>query len=462
MTDEKTTSPPLASRTERKAAGKALRQTVPRSVHSEWKPPRDRPDSISLLEESNKGRVPNLIPIRYGRMLKSPLAYLRGSAIVMARDLASLPTTDIRLQICGDCHLQNFGWFATPERNLVFDVNDFDETRKAPWEWDLKRLAASVVVAARGKQSSLSEQKRLVRAVLSEYRSRLAAYCELAPLEMWYQRLDADALLLQTTDIASKKRSQQIVDAARQRTMDRLLPKMTERVNGQLRFTDQPPLVFHPPQFDHYLETIRELMLQYRQTLLEDRRSLLDRYRLIDVAYKVVGVGSVGLRCGIILMLDANNSPLVLQIKEARASVLEAYVGRSERPHHGHRIVHGQRLMQAASDIFLGWATDSEGRGYYFRQLRDMKMSVDVETMTPLEFEEYILLCGWAMARAHAKAGDAAMISGYLGTSEQFDDALAEFGIAYAGQVERDYESLQMAAKSGRIVADEGLISAGG
>ena len=461
MSAESNTSVSLTSRKERKATGKALRESVPRSAHSVWKPPADRPDIVSLLEESNHERLPDLIPIRYSRMLQSPLACLRGSAVIMAGDLAGLPTIGVRLQSCGDCHLQNFGWFASPERNLIFDVNDFDETRKAPWEWDLKRLVASVVVAARGKKASKSQQQQLAQAVVKQYREHLDSYAALAQLEMWYERLDANVFLSQATEVASRKRSQQIIDTARLRTIESLLPKMTERVNGQLRFKDRAPLIFHPPHFDDYLNRIRVTMQEYRQTLSEDRRVLLDRYRLVDVAYKVVGVGSVGLRCSIILMLDADDFPLVLQMKEARASVLEKFVGHSERPHHGHRIVHGQRLMQAASDMFLGWANDSEGRSYYFRQLRDMKMSVDLDAMSISELEEYVRLCGWALARAHAKAGDAATISGYIGVSTQFDEALAEFGIAYATQVEQDFQTLKNAAQSGRITVGNAPVLTG-
>lgn len=447
-------------RCDRQAAGKALRETVPRSIHATWKPSSTRTDIISLLEQSNQDRLPELASLRYRRMLQSPLACLRGSAIVMAEDLAGLPMTNIRLQACGDCHLQNFGWFASPERNLVFDVNDFDETLNAPWEWDVKRLVASAVVAARGLNASKSEQQEIGEEVAREYREHLAEYEKLGPLEMWYVRLDSSVLLTQATDISSKERSQQMIDAARQRTIDKLLPKLTECTNGELRFKDRPPLVSHAPDFDNYLSKIRELMQQYRATLSDERRVLLDRYRLVDVADKVVGVGSVGLRCGMILMLDPDDSPLVLQIKEARPSVLEKFVGPSDRTHPGHRIVHGQRLMQAASDIFLGWANGSSGRSFYFRQLRDMKMSVNVESGSLLELQEYSRLCGWALARAHAKSGDASSITGYLGSGSQFDEALGEFGMAYANQVERDFETLQNAAKSGRIVvADDPKVS---
>ena len=441
------------TRLERRAAGKSVREAVPRSVHAAWKPAADRPDIVSLLEESNQDRVEELIPLRYGRMLQSPLAFLRGSAIVMARDLSGLPTTGIRLQICGDCHLQNFGWFASPERNLLFDVNDFDETRTAPWEWDVKRLAASVVLAARALKESPSDQRALAESVVQEYRDRLTEYEQLSPLEAWYARLDAPALLNREMGADSKKRAQLILDAARQKTVDKLLPKLTERVGGALRFKDRPPLISHATDNHNYLETIRKLMVGYRSTLSDERQLLFDRYRLVDVAYKVVGVGSVGLRSGVILMLDPDDAPLVLQIKEARASVWEKYVGPSARTHHGHRIVHGQRVMQSASDIFLGWANDSKGRSYYFRQLRDMKLSVNLDRMSLPELQDYSRLCGWALARAHAKAGDASGIVGYIGSGEAFSEAISAFATAYADQTECDFGTLQNAEKSGRIRA---------
>ncbi len=448
------------TRAQRQAEGKLLRETVPRSAHSVWKPTAQRADIVELLEESNQDRLPELIPLRYQRMLQSPLAFFRGSAIVMAADLAGLPTINLRLQSCGDCHLQNFGWFASPERNLIFDINDFDETRKAPWEWDIKRLVSSAVLAARGLNASKSEQQQLGQAVVQEYRQHLAEYQLLAPLDMWYVRLDADALINQSSSIASKKRCQQMIDAARQRTVDKLLPKMTEGKGRELRFRNSPPLIFHPTEIDQLTREIDRMMHHYRATLSDERRLLLDRYRLMDVAYKVVGVGSVGLRCGIILMLDSDDFPLVLQIKEARASVLEKYVGKSQRSHSGQRIVHGQRVMQAASDIFLGWTEDSSGRSFYIRQLRDMKMSANVESMSIEGLEEYVRLCGWALARAHAKSGEAATITGYLGSGSQFDEALAEFGIAYAIQAERDFETLQKAAQSGRIAVENHLDAA--
>jgi uncharacterized protein (DUF2252 family) len=414
-----------------------------------------------MLEESNHDRLSDLIPLRFARMLQSPLAFLRGSACIMAADLAGLPTTNVRVQSCGDCHLQNFGWFATPERNLIFDITDFDESRRAPWEWDLKRLVASVALASRELKTppSKSTQEDLARAAAKSYREHLEAFETMSPLEMWYVRLDANQLMNRSLGIASKTRCQQILDAARQRTMDQLLPRITHRVDEKLQFKDHPPLITHPTPFDRILREIHGLIQQYRGTLSDERRVLLDRYRMVDVAYKVVGVGSVGLRCGIILMLDPDDAALVLQIKEARASVLEKFVGKSERTHHGHRVVHGQRVMQAASDQFLGWANDSLGRSYYFRQLRDMKLSMGIDQMSVKDLENYAQLCGWALARAHAKAGDASMISGYLGSDETFDDALGKFAIAYADQSEADFKALQNAANSGRIpvAADPGL-----
>ena len=430
------------TREKRRAAGKSLRDSVSRSSHAVWKPAAHRSDIVSLLEESNQDRLSDLIPIRYGRMLQSPLAFLRGSAVVMAEDLAGLPVTNIRLQICGDCHLQNFGWFASPERNLVFDITDFDETRAGPWEWDVKRLVASVVVAARGLNASKVQQKEFGQAVARENREHLAEFADLAPLEMWYVRIDVSELQAHAQDPAVKRQLLQLIEAARQRTVDKMLPKMIERTGTELRFKDRAPLIYHPKDLDHYRSDNLGIMQQYRATLSDERRVLLDHYRPVDFAYKVVGVGSVGLRCSIVLMLDPDDEPLILQIKEARASVLEKFVGASMRAHHGHRVVHGQRVLQAASDIFLGWGNDSAGRAYYVRQLRDMKMSAIVEQMSLSELSEYTRLCGWALARAHAKAGDAVSISGYLGTGTQFDEAMGEFGTTYATQVEQDHETL--------------------
>lgn len=450
------------SRETRRSLGKTLRKTVPRSAHAVWRPPDDRADVVQLLEQSNRERLPELIPIRHVRMLKSPLAAFRGLPSVMAHDLARLPTTDIRLQACGDCHLQNFGWFASPERNLLFDIADFDETRNAPWEWDVKRLVVSVALAARELEADRVRQQDLVHAVAREYRERLADYSTLEPLAMWYERLDANAVLDQAQGASARRRMQHTIDSARQQTIERLLPELVDRDGDQWRIKEQPPLFFHPRRTAQYRSEVTELMVSYRESLPDDRRLLLDRYRLADVAYKVVGIGSVGLRCGMLVLRDVDDAALVLQVKEARASVLEPFVGPSRRTHHGQRVVHGQRVIQAASDVFLGWATGHAGRHYYFRQLRDMKLSVQVAKLSVAELEDYARLCGWALARAHAKAGDATPIAGYLGKSEAFDDALGEFAVAYADQVEQDYAALQGAAQSGRIqAAPDELVSWG-
>ena len=446
---------PRKPREERRAFGKSLREVVPRSAHATWQPSAQRPDIVSLLEESNRDRLPRLIPVRFARMLRSPLDCFRGSAIVMAEDLATLPSMNYRIQICGDCHLQNFGWFATPERNVIFDVNDFDETRAAPWEWDVKRLVTSVVLVARRLNATKGRQQELAGALLQEYRQHLAAYESLSPLETWYSRVDAEALLNNTTDAEARRRAQQTIDAARKKTLDKLLPNLTEMVNTEMKFKDDPPRVCHPTDPVESLPSVSDLMRSYRTTLSDERRVLLDRYQLTDIALKVIGVGSVGLRCGIVLMVDSDQIPLVLQFKEARASVLEKFVGPSARGHHGQRIVFGQRLMQAASDLFLGWADGSDGRSYYIRQLRDMKFSVEIEKLALPEFEEYTRLCGWALARAHAKSGDASVISGYIGSSSQMDEAFAQFGMAYADQVERDFDTLTAAQKAGRIPVSE-------
>lgn len=451
-----TTTPMTARQREsRRAAGKALRRLVPRSAHRCWEPPGDRAEVVDILAESNRGRVADLIPERHSLMLKSPFATFRGSAAVMAADLAGVPTTNIRLQSCGDCHIQNFGWFETPERNLIFDITDFDESRRAPWEWDLKRLVASVVLAARQLQTPKNVQHSMAKAVAQQYRERLIEYERLSPLEMWYQRLDEQELLKHPSYIAGRQRCQEIIRAGNEGTLHKRLSDLAEERNGVWRFRDKGSKIFHPDDPEAYFGAIEPLMEQYRQSLSDERRVLLDRYRLVDFAIKVVGIGSVGLRCGIIMMMDDDQSPLILQIKEARASVLEKFVGKSERPHHGHRVVHGQRLMQAASDLFLGWANDSSGRCFYFRQLRNMKISVELATMPTTEFEEYVRMCGWALARAHAKSGDVSPIVGYLGDSDTFDDALADFGLAYADQAETDFNSLTQAALNGRIpVAD--------
>lgn len=443
-------------RGDRQAAGKALRQTVPRSAHRDWHPQGDRPNPLDLLAKSNQQRIPNLIPIRHWRMMQSPFTFMRGSAIIMAADLATTPTTGIPVQACGDCHLLNFGGFATPERNLIFDVNDFDETLMAPWEWDVKRLTTSFILAGRDLQLSDRDSSEAALAAVQAYRLAIAHFSQMRTLDVWYARLDAKVLIKHAPDEATRRHWEKMTTRAFNRTLDRAVVQLTEVVDGQRRFIDNPPLIYHLPNQAEYFEQISLLFEQYRDTLQVDRQFLLDRYRLVDVALKVVGVGSVGTHCGVALLLDDNDDPLLLQYKEARPSVLEPYAGKNPYPHEGQRIVSGQRLMQAASDLFLGWTTNVEGHDFYFRQLKDMKTAIKLKGMSARSLEDYAEICGAALARAHARTGDPAMIGGYLGESNAFDQAVTDFAVAYAYQVEQDYQKLVEAVQSGHIEAIPG------
>ena len=444
------------SRPERAAAGRALRGNIARKDHATWKPRRTRRDPIDVLEESNRGRLPELVPIRYARMLQSPFAFLRGAAALMAYDLAETPTTGIHVQACGDCHLVNFGLFATPERHLVFDLNDFDETLPAPWEWDLKRLAVSFVVAARNDKLSDAGARDAVMSCVQRYREHLSECSKMNPLQVWYERLDAETLIANAPDAEAKRYRQRIAKEAREQVIDHHFPKITEGSDGHHRLVDRPPLVFHSTG-RHWNEWVQEWLAEYKRTLSDERRVLFDRYRFEDSAMKVVGVGSVGTRCYIGLFFGADNEPLILQFKEARRSVLEPYAGKCKYDNQGERVVMGQRLMQSSSDIFLGWARGRRGFDFYVRQLRDMKISVPVAGFTAAQLEHYAQTCGWTLARAHAKSGDAATISGYLGKSKAFDKAMAKFALAYADQTEKDYAALVKAVRAGRInaVAEE-------
>ncbi|MBW4625800.1 MAG: DUF2252 domain-containing protein [Brasilonema octagenarum HA4186-MV1] len=461
-----TTTPPIKSAeltptnnqltvAQRVEAGKALRQVVCRTAHREWHPT-DRPDPIDLLEVSNQGRIPELIPIRYDRMLQSTFAFLRGSAIITAADLATTPTTGIHVQACGDCHLLNFGGFATPERNLIFDLNDFDETLSAPWEWDVKRLVTSIIVAGKDIRLTDKDCYDAALAAVRAYRLFIEEYGQMGTLAVWYARLDANVLVEHAPDEETRKYWEQMANKAFTRTMQQTFVQLTEEVNGQRRFIDQPPLLYHLPLQEQYLEEVGVLFEQYRDTLQSDRQFLLDRYRLVDVAMKVVGVGSVGTHCSVALLLSNDNDPLLLQFKEARPSVLEPYAGKSSYSHNGQRIVNGQRLMQAASDIFLGWTSNSRGQDFYFRQLKDMKTSMKLKGMSARGLEDYAEICGCALARAHARSGDSVIISSYLGKSDTFDSAVADFAVTYAHQVEQDHQALVAAVKSGRVVASSG------
>jgi len=453
----------LTSRAERYATGKALRNKTRRSSHGEWAPDPERPDPISILEESNSTRLENLVPIRYGRMSMSPFAFLRGSAAVMASDLAKTPSSGIQAQLCGDAHLSNFGVYASPERRQVFDVNDFDETLTGPWEWDIKRLAASVVVAGRQNGYTPQDIKRTVLRSMQRYREFMQQFAQMSHLDVWYFHLDVETIMAMARNKAGQKQVERASERACKRTRFEIFPKLGEAVNGQYRIKDEPPLIFHYDPLDSSMDNLdteawRAFVLDYLATLSEERRIVISRYRSLDLAHKVVGVGSVGTRCAIVLMLGGaeGDDPLFMQIKEAQASVMEPYLGESPYKNHGQRVVVGQHLMQAASDPFLGWTTFN-GRDYYGRQLRDMKWSAEVETMDPVLFTGYVELCAATLARAHARTSDPAQISGYLGSKDVFDQAIASFAEAYADQTERDHAALLTAIKEGRVQAKTGV-----
>lgn len=439
------------------AAGQALRARLPRGAHAAWKPPRGRADPVKILIDNSKGRIPNLLPIRYGRMAQSPFGFFRGAAAIMAADLAKTPVSGIQVQLCGDCHLLNFGGFGTPERHILFDINDFDETLPGPWEWDLKRLVASFIVASRHSGFKAAEARAAALACGRSYRKRMADFAKMSVLELWYARLDLEAdFLTKVRYRDSLERVKKRIAKVRAHTIaEDDFPELTESSGGQPRIRDNPPLIYHPPEAQEadFEEILEEALQRYRESLSEDRQILLDRYRRVDIAMKVVGVGSVGTWCSILLHMAGPKDPLFLQAKEARPSVLEAHLGKSRHANHGQRVVVGQRLMQSASDIFLGWTQGRGGRHFYVRQLHDMKMKPRVEIYRSREMETYAQFCGWALARAHAKTGNAAAISGYLGKSDRMDEALADFGQAYADQNESDHRALTEAIRQGRIEA---------
>jgi uncharacterized protein (DUF2252 family) len=461
---------PRPTREERVARGKAARAEVPRSSHAEFTPGAQRPDPITLLESQAAARVPELVPIRYGRMAVSPFTFFRGAALPMASDLAGTPRTGLVVQACGDAHLANFGLFASPERNLVFDINDFDETLPGPWEWDVKRLAASLEVAGRDNGFSTKERRGIVVAAVSAYRLAMREFADLTNLEVWYAHVDASAI---------EQRFGAQLSSARRRTLSRALAKARTKDNlGTLdRFAGvdggKPTIIGDPPlivpvrdlvgeSVDEVVRQLRGMLDSYRETLEPERRVLLDRYELVDFARKVVGVGSVGTRSWMALLLgDGLRDPLFLQAKEAGPSVLEEFAGRSEHDNAGQRVVVGQRLMQAVGDIFLGWVRvqgfDGQTRDFYVRQLRDWKGSAEIATMVPKGMLVYAKLCGWTLARAHARTGDRIAIAAYLGAGPAFDEAVGDFAAAYAEQNERDHQSLLDAIASGRIQAESGL-----
>jgi uncharacterized protein (DUF2252 family) len=448
------------------------RAAAPRSSHGDWAPAADRPDPIELLEEQAANREPSLVPIRYGRMAVSPFTFFRGAAYVMASDLASSPQSGIRVQLCGDAHLSNFGGFASPDRQLVFDLNDFDETLPGPWEWDLKRLAASIEVAGRARGFRGKERRRLVRGAVAEYREAMRRFAGMSALDVWYSRIDASRLKADfgsQLGRAEEKRLERTAQKAKGKDSTRAFNKLAMSANGgPPRIAADPPLIMPvedllpDAEATELEEGMRELIAQYCESLSDDRRQLLNRHHYVHAARKVVGVGSVGTRAWVLLMLgNDDDAPLFLQAKEAQRSVLAPFAGESEYENQGQRVVEGQRLMQSASDIFLGWikatGIDGEPRDFYVRQLWDWKSSADIDTMVPAMMAPYGRMCGWTLARAHARSGDAAAIADYLGQSDRFDRALARFASAYADQNELDHQALVDAIDDGRIEAQTGL-----
>ena len=463
---------PHLSVAERVARGKAARKEVPRARHGLFEPVSTRADPVELLERQAKTRVPELVPIRYGRMLVSPFTFYRGAAMIMAHDLAATPRSGLTVQCCGDAHLSNFGVFASPERRLMFDVNDFDETLPGPWEWDVKRLAVSMLIAARDNGFRAKEQDQIVLDSVGRYRTAMAEFAGMKDLDVWYSHLDIGSAIQEFGSQFKPrvvKRAEKQLAKARTKDSMTAFAKLTHVVDGKVQIVDQSPLIVPIEQLaqgqarERLFDELHQLLRGYRDTLEFDRRVLLEHFDLTDFARKVVGVGSVGTRAWIALLLGRDSQdPLFLQIKEAEASVMEEFLGPSEFPNHGERVVVGQRLMQATSDIFLGWlhvdaGLDGKARDFYVRQLKDWKGSAEIEQMVPEGMATYGKLCGWTLARAHARSGDRIAIAAYLGKGDSFDRAIVEFSKAYADQNQRDYQELAAAVKSGRITAETGL-----
>ena len=457
----------IGTYSERAATGREMRKHVPRSVHGDWAPAGDRPDPVSLLEEQATSRVPELVPLRYGRMLVSPFTFYRGAAYLMASDLASTPRSGLTVQLCGDAHLSNFGTYAAPDRRLVFSLNDFDETLPGPFEWDVKRLVASFAVAGRDRGFDDAQRERVNLAVGESYRRSIAELAGMKKMDVWYSRLDVDEIETVMADQLKSgqlKRFRKNVAKAQSKDSMKAFTKLVRTIDGRPRLVGDPPLIVPlselvPDLELHQIEdALRELLRSYRRSLRGDHRHLIEGFRFAGAARKVVGVGSVGTRAWIVLMLGNDDSdPLLLQAKEAEASVLEPFLGKSKHVNHGQRVVEGQWLMQSASDILLGWiksdGPDGVNRHYYIRQLWDGKGSAVIEAMKPSGMAAYARLCGWTLARAHARSGDAVAIASYLGSGDRFDRALAHFAEAYADQNERDYGALQTAVESGRVKA---------
>jgi uncharacterized protein (DUF2252 family) len=453
---------------DRVASGKALRKQVPRSSHGDWAPAADRPDPIDLLQAEDKGRLQYLLPIKYGRMMASPFAFLRGSAVVMAADLQPTPVTGLNVVLCGDAHLSNFGIFATPERDVAFDVNDFDEAYPGPWEWDLKRLAASAVVAGRGNGFGDKTCRKLAAVAVRSYRTSMKKFAAMSIMEVWYYHVDASQVVDLFDKYAGKgaKKAKKTVKKARSRTSTHALDKITHRVDGKRQFINSPPLLVRLSDLATDEEkkaageqgSVEKLWEEYKSSVPEERRRLLARFHITDAALRVGGVGSVGTRCGIVLLEgDRPEDAMILQQKEADHSSLEPYLTKHNYASQAERVVIGQRLMQASSDIFLGRHHSPRGTQYYWRQFKDMKGSFDITQYDPKGTATYLAVCGHCLARAHARSGDPAAISAYLGKGDTFDKAVSKFAMAYADQTEQDHQALLDAIKSGRVVAEPGV-----
>jgi uncharacterized protein (DUF2252 family) len=444
-------------RSERYEKGKQLRKTCPRSSHAKWKSPANRPDPVDLIIESNKGRIAKLVPLRHGRMGRTPFTFYRGAALNMASDLSLTPVTGMIVQACGDAHLCNFGGFATPERNIIFSINDLDETLPAPWEWDVKRLAASFVVASRNNNLSDDIARNTVLECIRSYRENMMIFSEMRTMELWHYSLGPDKLISKLKDPEIKRRGLKRLEKERTRSIsEEIFPQIVKGSGNSTFIKDQLPSIFH---WENHLpgevvKDVKDAFDLYKASLPPGFSHLLSRYELKDVVIKVVGVGSVGTACWVILLMTGDGDPLFIQAKEARKSVLEAYAGKSKYPNNGQRVVYGYRLLQPFSDPFLGWTTGKAGRDFFFRQLRDIKISIKVETFGKSEMLSYADWCGQALALSHARSGDAAMLSGYMGGSDTFDQSIADFSLAYADQNEKDHASLIKAIRSGKIEAE--------
>jgi len=436
---------------EKYAIGKELRSKSPRSEQTKWTAPRNRPSVKKMIDLSNYDRLPELVPVRHFRMSASPFVYYRATASIMAKDLSLTPSSGITVQICGDCHLMNFGGFATPERNVIMDINDFDETLPGPWEWDVKRLAVSFALAAREKSFTRNSANEVVMELMAAYQNALNEFSNMPLLDLWYLKFDLEKIMSEHKNEEIKERLAKTLAKGQKQTNDKVFYKMTSNNVGKFTITEQPPLILHPFNLEESMEMINHFFDQYKTTLQPGRKLLLDQYHITDVALKVVGVGSVGTRCYVALMLNDSNEPLFIQVKEARESVLEPYTNPSVYQHHGERIVQGQRLMQSASDIFLGWTTGPQGRHYYLRQLRDKKISANVETMTKEILTIYGQYCARVLAKAHCKTNQGAVICGYIGKGDNFAKAITAFANLYADQTEKDFEEFTKAVQKGEL-----------